>query len=44
MAEYCKAKLEMGSDVVYTRCVACLFTMPEEVFQKFLTENEYKRY
>ena len=39
--DYCKAKITMGNDVVYTRCVACKFPMPESIFKDALSDDEY---
>ena len=43
-ADYCKAKLAGGSNSVYSFCVECKFIIPEEIFQKTLTAEEYKKY
>ena len=42
--DYCKAKMGMGNDAIYTKCVECLFMMPESIFKKTLNEEEYERY
>ena len=44
VTDYCKAKLAMANDCIYTRCVACKFTIPEKVFKQTLSEDEFARY
>ena len=44
VTDYCKAKVAMGAEVVYTRCVGCKFSMPEDVFKKTLSQDEYNIY
>lgn len=42
--DYCKQMLALGFDVIYTTCVSCKLTMPERVFEKYLSAEDYKRY